>query len=179
MASLKSFLPELGECLRVSPLALYERQRVLVRLGVLTERKGRGPGSGVELTADAVAALLASLLITDNLSEVDARVGRLLKAPVDHARGRFAPMPEAPGTFGKMLSHILTSDPKEGWIISVDRPTLSAMVGRSSREPNDVGAVANYGKGPVSFGPGILTEAKLRIGEPLPLVRAFQSAVSK
>jgi hypothetical protein len=59
---------------------LYERQRVLTTLGVLEATPGRGPGSGVPLTPDAVAAVIISLLATDSLSEVDQRVVALCNA---------------------------------------------------------------------------------------------------
>ena len=51
--------------------ALYERQRVLVRAGLLQQRPGRGPGSGVPANAKSVAMLLISLLATGSLSEVE------------------------------------------------------------------------------------------------------------
>jgi hypothetical protein len=74
MTGLKSFLPTLGDILRYQPAALYERQRELVRLGLLTAGKGRGPGSGVKLSEDAVAVMLIALLVTDSLSETDERI---------------------------------------------------------------------------------------------------------
>ena len=174
MASLKSFLPQLGKWLQVSPAALYERQRVLVRLGVLTERKGRGPGSGVKLTADALAALLASLLITDNLSEVDERVGRLLKTPNDDPHE----MPWAEATFGEMLARVLVPQSEEfrSWSFSVDRRTLCASVfclGPGIHEH------AYYGPVPEHQSEGIQTESTLNILVPSPLISAIQSAVSK
>jgi hypothetical protein len=78
MKSLKSFLPQISGFLNTTPAALYERQRQLVRLGILTAEKGHGPGSGVKLSADSVAALLVALLATDNLSDTDDRILRLL-----------------------------------------------------------------------------------------------------
>lgn len=80
MKSLKSFLPQISGFLGTTPAALYERQRQLVRLGILTAEKGHGPGSGVKLSADGVAALLVALLVTDNLSDTDDRILRLLAA---------------------------------------------------------------------------------------------------
>jgi hypothetical protein len=114
MASLKGFLPQLGQCLRMSPLALYERQRALVRLGVLTGKEGRGPGSGVRLTADTLAALLTSLLITDNLSEVDDRVGVLLNAR--RLMGQVTKIK----TFGSALSAILSSQEDSFWNLQIE-----------------------------------------------------------
>jgi hypothetical protein len=61
----------------MSQAALYERQRALVRAGLLHSSGGRGPGSGVRATADAIALLLISLLATDSLSETAKRTKAL------------------------------------------------------------------------------------------------------
>ena len=81
MAGLKSFLYGVAPILRVSPAALYERQRALVNIGVLETTTGRGPGSGVPFTAENVAAILISLLAADSLSKVDKCVADLCGAP--------------------------------------------------------------------------------------------------
>jgi hypothetical protein len=83
MAGLKSFLNGIAPILGVSPLALYERQRALVNLGVLRAVPGRGPGSGVPLTPYNVAAVVISVLATDNLSEIDDRVVGIIRATPD------------------------------------------------------------------------------------------------
>jgi hypothetical protein len=80
MISLKAFLPQVSDILNTTPAALYERQRALVRLGLLYPLKGRGPGSGVPLSADGLAVLLISLAVTDNLSDMDERVRRVCDA---------------------------------------------------------------------------------------------------
>ncbi len=80
MAGLKSFLYGVAPILGVTGAVLYERQRALVGLGVLKAAKGRGPGSGVPLTAESVAAVIISVLATENLSEVDKRVVSLINA---------------------------------------------------------------------------------------------------
>jgi hypothetical protein len=69
--SLKSLIPSLAERLEMSPAALYERQRALVRAGLLHTKGGRGPGSGVRATPESVAMLLIAIIATDNLSEVE------------------------------------------------------------------------------------------------------------
>ena len=71
MASLKSVLPSLAKALSISPLALYERQRALVRAGLLKSRPGRGPGSGVLATPESLAMLLIAVAATSSLSEVE------------------------------------------------------------------------------------------------------------
>jgi hypothetical protein len=81
MAGLKTFLGRLSPLLGVTPAALYERQRVLVDIGLIKPKAGRGPGSGVAFTAENLAALVISILATDSLSEIDQRVVNLCNAP--------------------------------------------------------------------------------------------------
>jgi hypothetical protein len=71
MASLKSLIPALARQLDMKPAAIYERQRALVRAGLLEMQPGRGPGSGVLASPESVAMLLISLVATANLSEVE------------------------------------------------------------------------------------------------------------
>jgi hypothetical protein len=80
MASLKSFLQGVAPILGVSLATLYERQRALVRLGVLPPPTGAGPGSGLPFTAENFAAILISLLASDSLSDVDQSMVALFKA---------------------------------------------------------------------------------------------------
>src|SRR5579872_2549940 len=80
MIGLKAALPEISGVLGASADALYERQRALVRLGLLEAKEGRGPGSGVELSARALATLIIALMATDSLAETDVRVLRLASA---------------------------------------------------------------------------------------------------
>ncbi|TWI73634.1 hypothetical protein IQ16_01772 [Bradyrhizobium huanghuaihaiense] len=81
MRSLTSFLPDLVPIFGISEQAIYERQRALVRIGMLAAPKGRGRGSGVEATPGTVARLLVAVLATDNLSDTDERVHKLALAP--------------------------------------------------------------------------------------------------
>jgi hypothetical protein len=83
MSGLKSFLYAISPVIGVSPAALYERQRALVKLGLLTVAPGRGPGSGVPLSADNVAAMIICVLASESLSDVDQRVVALCNAPPD------------------------------------------------------------------------------------------------
>ena len=80
MAGLKSFLYGAAPILGVTGAILYERQRALVNLGVLTAIPGRGPGSGVPLTAENAAAVIISVLAAGSLSDVDEDVVALCKA---------------------------------------------------------------------------------------------------
>jgi hypothetical protein len=73
VTSLKGFIPTLAKLIGMTPAALYERQRALVRAGLLRAKSGRGPGSGVRLTADTVALLLIAVLATDSLSDTEEK----------------------------------------------------------------------------------------------------------
>jgi hypothetical protein len=91
MSSLKSFLYGVAPIIGITPNALYERQRALVKLGLLTAAPGRGPGSGVPLTAENIAAVVISVLAAENLSDVDDRVVDLCKAQPEGTLGRGEP----------------------------------------------------------------------------------------
>ncbi len=77
--SLKSLIPDLAPAFDLTPAALYERQRALERAGLLKAEGGRGPGSGVRATPQAVAALFTSVLATDSLSEVETEAVMLAR----------------------------------------------------------------------------------------------------
>jgi hypothetical protein len=66
----EGLIPFLSQVLDMTPAALYERQRALVRIGLLDQRPGRGPGSGVPATSQSLATLLISIAATGSLSEV-------------------------------------------------------------------------------------------------------------
>ena len=70
--SLKAFIPKLAKALEMNPTALYERQRALVRGGLLEAKAGHGPGSGVRLSPESVAMLLISVLATQSLVDVES-----------------------------------------------------------------------------------------------------------
>jgi hypothetical protein len=72
--SLKAYAPLLAWRLGTTPAALYERQRALVRAGLLDQSEGRGPGSGVQAGPYPVALLLLAVLATDSLSETAEKV---------------------------------------------------------------------------------------------------------
>ena len=80
MSSLKTFLYEIANNLQVSPASLYERQRELVRHGLLPVREGRGPGSGVPLTPGTLATFLIGLLGTDSLTDLAKHTAALCLA---------------------------------------------------------------------------------------------------
>lgn len=131
MNSLKAFLPYVSTALGGGPLSvakLYERQRALVRLKVLSASPGRGPGSGVALIADNVAALIIALAATDNLSDTDERVVKLCKASPTFKK--VCPFTGAT-TFRSALGIVLASYEKAKALeyVGVDRQDLSASIG--------------------------------------------------
>jgi hypothetical protein len=86
-SSLKAYAPLLAWRLGTTPAALYERQRALVRDGVLDQSEGHGPGSGVQVGAYPVALLLVAVLATDSLSETAEKVRFFATAKASTADG--------------------------------------------------------------------------------------------
>ena len=68
--SLQGCLPVLAEVLNVNRTTLYERQRALVREGLLDALPGHGRGSGVRATPESVAMLTIGMLASVNLADV-------------------------------------------------------------------------------------------------------------
>ena len=122
MASLKGLIPGLAKSTGMTPAALYERQRALVRAGLLHTRPGRGPGSGVPADAQSVATLLISVLATGSLSEVEEQTKAI--ANLKSLDGR-CPV-TGKRTFGAALTAALKS---EEW----RRRALYAVARRSGK----------------------------------------------
>jgi hypothetical protein len=118
MMGLKTYLPQIAPLLGMSAEMAYERQRALVREGMLKLRPGRGPGSGVSADEDSLAVLLISILSHDLLTE--ASVTKFYcelrssqnKCPVTRAK-----------TFRRALSTILANPvlPAEEILVEVIR----------------------------------------------------------
>lgn len=110
MISLKAFGPVLAEALGTTPAAVYERQRALVRQGLLPAPIGRGRGNGLPASAGAVAMMIIAMMVTDNLSETDDRVRRVAGAEyVGKKRGRKSPKPRCPLTGKRDFVSALTA----------------------------------------------------------------------
>jgi hypothetical protein len=89
MISLKAFLPVLSKFVELSPAALYERQRALVRLDLLPKPSAPGRNSGAAMAApNSVAIMLIAILATDNLSEMDSRIKTFAKKRAIDATGK-------------------------------------------------------------------------------------------
>jgi hypothetical protein len=118
MVSLKGFTPALARHLQISPAALYERQRALVRAGLLSAdgTQQRGPGGGVRATALSVAHLLVAILATDNLSETEERANLVAKAKLaGGSRSPFQPIPR----FVDAVAAVLTSKGLRSQVVDV------------------------------------------------------------
>jgi hypothetical protein len=104
-SSLKAYAPLLSWRLRMTPAALYERQRALVRDGILEQSEGRGPGSGVHAVPYSVALLLVAVLATDSLSETTEKV-RSFAAAKSIAADGLCPLTRKP-TFVEAIALVL------------------------------------------------------------------------
>lgn len=66
-------IPALATILGEKPTTLYERQRELLREGLLQALPGRGRGSGVQATPEAIALVLCSLMASPSLTGAGPR----------------------------------------------------------------------------------------------------------
>jgi hypothetical protein len=105
--SLKAYAPFLASHLGTTPAAVYERQRALVRDGIL-DSAGRGPGSGVQVGPYPVALLLVAVLATDSLSETAEKVRIFAAAKASAADGLCSLTGEE--TFAEALARVLDKD---------------------------------------------------------------------
>jgi hypothetical protein len=104
-SSLKAYAPLLAWRLGTTPAALYERQRALVRDGMLDQSAGRGPGSGVQVGPYPVALLLVAVLATDSLSETTEKV-RIFAAAKASTEGGLCPL-TGEQTFVEAVARVL------------------------------------------------------------------------
>jgi hypothetical protein len=138
MASLKAFLPQFSKQVGLSVDALYERQRALVRLGLM-ESVGRGPGGGTPARAETVAQLLTALLLVDGPSELDAgRFARTFKAPLQDRKRPICGLTKQK-SFGAAVTCVLneTAIARKVNLVTLNRKTLRASLSwwrGSSRE---------------------------------------------
>jgi hypothetical protein len=126
MISLKSYAPVLADYLGMTPDALYERQRVLVRAGILVASAGRGPGSGIRAMPSTVTPLIMAALATDNLSEIHEKTEKLGSGLAEQ---NVCPLTGA-RDFMSALELILASEAlaNKVWNIEVTRSNLKARI---------------------------------------------------
>jgi hypothetical protein len=106
MTGLKSYVPVLAGYLSMTPDALYERQRKLVRAGLIVGTAGRGPGSGARVTPPVVSLLVIAVLAADDLADIDAVVRKLADQRSDAGR---CPL-TGNSTFGDALALVFASE---------------------------------------------------------------------
>lgn len=133
MISLKAFSAELGPLVGLTEAALYERQRALVRMGMLPEAV-KGRGRGLAATPETVATLLIAVMVTDNLSDVDIRVHQLAQMRAKRRcefTGKFL--------FADALSAVLASQDLAEKISSIHvfRADLAAQIRFIGAHPTD------------------------------------------
>jgi hypothetical protein len=119
-------VPYLG----MSQAAIYERQRALIRLGLLPKPSGRGRGSGALATPRTAALICLSILATDNLSEMDHRIFKLAEAGISTWRKRQRCGLTGALTFVDALSAII-GDPdlaRRVIIVKVERQPLEGSI---------------------------------------------------
>lgn len=116
MIGLKSYLPVLARYLNTTEAVLYERQRRLTQAGRLVGTAGRGPGSGIRITAPNVSLMIMAMMATDDLAEVVARVDALASRRSDQDR---CPLTGA-ATFGSALELVLASEALASRVFSVE-----------------------------------------------------------
>ena len=151
MASLKHLIDIVGDALCVTPAALYERQRVLVRAGLLEAAVSKGPGGGIQATPETVALLLTATLASSALSEVGKRTRQIASAKyVPRGKETRCPVSQAT-TFIEALVWAISSleNAKRSGLVTVSqtRPTASILFYRKSRSHVSVFGTNSYTPG--------------------------------
>jgi len=135
-------MPTLANLLQTTPALLYERQRALVRAGLLTANKGRGPGSGVACTPQSVAMLLIGLMASDDLKDVEKRTREIAGAKLLATK---CPIPNA-GRFDHALAWCLSSKENAEKIDGVDVSRRSIFATIAIPEGEQIKAYMFVGK---------------------------------
>jgi hypothetical protein len=104
--SLQGCLPALAEVLNANQTTLYERQRALVREGLLDALPGHGRGSGVRATPESIAMLTIGMLASVSLADV----GPLARSFSEGASIASKCQLTGAKTFHAALSRILSDD---------------------------------------------------------------------
>jgi hypothetical protein len=143
--SLKSVVLWFAEQLGLPPAAFYERQRVLVRAGLLESRSGRGPGSGVRATPESVARMLIAILSGGPLSDTPTNTRKIANLKSTEERCPFT----GKRTFESALAATLESEELASKVafIDVDRaPAPAASIVRPNiPEPGKYWVVSQFG----------------------------------
>ena len=157
--SLKSLIRDVSAFTGMSEAAVYERQRALVRAGLLKTERGRGPGSGVRGTPESVALLLISLLATGNLSE--AGISTRILADRENKEG-FCPL-TGKRTFGEAMTAILASKDLAQRVIAINVSQEIREAEIAYRNPRNGGSISSskFGLAGEAEEPGMSLRASL------------------
>lgn len=164
--SLKGFIPSLARELQVTPAALYERQRALVRSGLLQSDGGRGPGRGLAASPKSVSLLLSSLLAQDGLSGAEKHTKALANLKSVDSGG--CPL-TGQKTFARAFAEVLANEEiaKQVPRVTVDRSdkgpveAVIAYEEPGSEQPELYPSLRGYPRS--RFGPGRKSSV-LRLG---------------
>lgn len=115
MIGLKTYLPALASHLATTADALYERQRKLVKSGVMVGSTGRGPGSGVRVSPNTVSLMIIAMMATDELTDLENSVQKLALQKSDSSR---CPLTGA-SNFGDALAFIISNEALASSVISI------------------------------------------------------------
>jgi hypothetical protein len=128
MVSLKSYTERLAPLVGTTAAALYERQRALVRSGLLNQGMRRGPGSGTRATSESVALLLIATLAADALTDAAKRTAEISGAAKKLSSGRCKLTGKQ--KFSEALAALLTSKSLSEKIVDiyVSRSTPEAYI---------------------------------------------------
>jgi hypothetical protein len=137
--SLKGLIGEVSALTNMSEAAVYERQRALVRAGLLKTESGRGPGSGVRGTPESVALLLISLLATENLSE--AGISTRILADRENKEG-VCPL-TGKRTFGEAVTAIVASKELAQRVVAIDVSQEIREAEIAYRDPSKGGSISS------------------------------------
>jgi DNA-binding IscR family transcriptional regulator len=158
--SLKSLITHVSAMTGLSEAAVYERQRALVRAGLLKTERGRGPGSGVRGTPESMALLLISLLATGNLS--DAGLSTRIFANLENKEGS-CPL-TGKRTFAEAVTAILASKELAQGVIAINVSREIRQTQITYRDPSKGGSIpssSKFGLAGQSEEPGLSLSASL------------------
>jgi len=171
MVSLKSFAPVLASNLGMTPAAIYERQRALIRANVLPAPIGRGRGNGLSATAETVALMVIAVMATGNLSDTDKRVKtlagarsveKLAGAQFDDWRHKTGCALTRARDFRAALVAILESEQLAGAVrsVSVSRNNLAATIYFQRGRRRHI-EVSNFGEQSEAIATGLKVKAEI------------------
>jgi DNA-binding IscR family transcriptional regulator len=141
-SSLNRLITHVSAMTGLSEAAVYERQRALVRAGLLKTERGRGPGSGVRGTPESMTLLLISLLATGNLS--NAGPSTRIFADLENKDG-FCPL-TGKRTFAEAVTAILASKELAQGVIAINVSREIRETQITYRDPSKGGSMPSSSK---------------------------------